>query len=375
MPPTQTYHLSKILGRGAYGYVFQALDTNSSQQVAVKKSRVSQKVLRPILKYESQILQLLRGHPAIPALYGYGQLPHFEYLAMDLLGPSIKECTTGPISVRTTVRVVLQMLSALKHIHSCGIVHRDIKPENILCSRTDLSSIILIDYNISLPIKSGSPARHDCWWRVIGTLHWESVNAHNGIDLAPRDDLESLAYVVFFLLYGNLPWIKAKSQNEPDKDRKRRVRESKANTSGSILGTSFPEEFTYLLDHSRSLQYDQLPDYEELQRRFSEPDVLLGDNDPKASLDWSAVETTKMPEITVQAEEAPNGEGDSESDADTGGEEDEKPFDPSFVDWYDVDWDIQYTRDRSLTLSVEMIELVNNSIPQIVEVTSDPDAE
>ena len=98
------------------GLVFQAVEANSGQTVALKKSRVSQRVKRTILRYESRILQLLQGHPAIPAIYGYGQLPHFEYLAMELLGPSIKNCATGPVAVITVVRVVLQMVCCTLHV-------------------------------------------------------------------------------------------------------------------------------------------------------------------------------------------------------------------------------------------------------------------
>ena len=92
------------------GLVFQAVEANSGRTVALKKSRVSQRVKRTILRYESRILQLLQGHPGIPAIYGYGHLPHFEYLAMELLGPSIKDRTTGPLAVTTVVRIVLQMV-------------------------------------------------------------------------------------------------------------------------------------------------------------------------------------------------------------------------------------------------------------------------
>ena len=86
--------------------------------MALKKSRVSQRVKRTILRYESRILQLLQGHPAIPEIYGYGQLPHFEYLAMELLGPNVKDCTTGPVAITTVVRVVLQMVRIAFRLHS-----------------------------------------------------------------------------------------------------------------------------------------------------------------------------------------------------------------------------------------------------------------
>jgi len=104
------------------GLVFQALEANSGRTVAVKKSRVPLRVKRTTLQYESRILQLLQGHPEI---YGYGHLPHFEYLAMELLGPSIKDCATGPVAVTTVTCVVLQMVCvALKlysHSHCTGL--------------------------------------------------------------------------------------------------------------------------------------------------------------------------------------------------------------------------------------------------------------
>ena len=86
------------------------MEAKEGRTVALKKSRVSQRVERAVLRYESRILQLLQGHPAIPAVYGYGQLPHFEYLAMELLGPSIKDRAAGPIAVTTASRTVLQMV-------------------------------------------------------------------------------------------------------------------------------------------------------------------------------------------------------------------------------------------------------------------------
>ncbi|KAM6494724.1 Protein kinase-like domain containing protein [Amanita muscaria] len=287
---TQTYRLARILGSGTYGLVFKAVEAKSGRTVALKKSRVSQRLNRTIIRYESRILHLLQGHPAIPAIYGYGQLPHFEYLAMELLGPSVKDCATGPVAVITVVRVVLQMLSALEHIHKHGFVHRDIKPENVLSSLTDPSRIVLIDFGISRRIKPAPPTRYDPLKEsryIVGTLHWASLNAHDGIDLGPRDDLESLAYVVFFLLRGNLPWRISGSHNESIKSRMRRIRASKAAASGDKLGASFPTEFGYLLDCGRRLEYDQMPDYAELKRWFTDLNRCVGDMDAEGPLDWS----------------------------------------------------------------------------------------
>ncbi|KAM6499474.1 putative casein kinase-1 hhp1 [Amanita muscaria] len=368
----QTYRLAQILGTGTYGLVFQAVEANSGRTVALKKSRVSQRVNRTVLRYECRILRLLQGHPAIPAIYGYGHLPHFEYLAMELLDPSVKNCTTGPVAVITVVRVVLQMLSALEHIHKHDFVHRDIKPENALSSPTDLSKIVLIDFGISRRIKPAPPTRYDPLKEsrhIVGTLHWASLNAHDGIDLGPRDDLESLAYTAFFLLRGNLPWRTSGSHNESMKNSMRRIRASKAAASGDTLGASFPAEFGYLLDCSRRLEYDQMPDYVELERRFTDLHRRIGGKDAEGPLDWSSVGISIREECTgsENSHSEDNTESDEESDADN----EEESFSNSYFDWDIGDWDIQDARDRSLTLPIEQVELADSGIPQIVEVIHD----
>ncbi|KAI0299208.1 kinase-like domain-containing protein [Russula brevipes] len=354
------------------GLVFQAVEANSGRTVALKKSRVSQRVKRTVLQYETRILQLLQGHPAIPQIYGYGHLPHFEYLAMELLGPSIKDRTTGPVAVTTTTRIVLQMLSALEHIHKCGFVHRDIKPENVLSSPIDPSKIVLIDFGISLRIKPGPPTRYDPLKEskyIVGTLHWASLNAHDGIGLGPRDDLESLAYIAFFLLRGDLPWRSSGSHDESTKNSMRRIRASKAAASGDTLGASFPAEFGYLLDYSRKLEYDKMPDYAELKRRFTDLNDQVGDKDAEGPLDWSSVGISVREEDT-DPDITPSEDGvESDEEGDEGSEEEEESFSNSYFNWDIGDWDVQGARDRSLTLPIEQVELVDSSIPQIVEVT------
>ena len=66
-------------------------DESTQLVVALKKSRTSLRVKRPSLKHETRVLKLLRGHPAIPSVYGYGRFRHFEYLAMELLASSLED--------------------------------------------------------------------------------------------------------------------------------------------------------------------------------------------------------------------------------------------------------------------------------------------
>ena len=80
---------------------------------AVKKSRISLRVKRTILRHEARVMQLLQGHSAIPTLFGYLRVQHFEYIAMDLLGKDLKgTCKPGhSLKVGTVARIADQMVS------------------------------------------------------------------------------------------------------------------------------------------------------------------------------------------------------------------------------------------------------------------------
>ncbi|KAI6112618.1 putative casein kinase-1 hhp1 [Pisolithus sp. B1] len=360
-----------MLGKGSYSIVYRATEEGSGRTVAIKKSRVSNLVKRPTLQHETRLLQLLKGQAAIPAVYGYGQLEHFEYMAMELLGPSVAQLRKDDagVSVKTVIRVVDQVLAALEHIHSLGIVHRDIKPDNFLCALDDPSTIKLIDFGISKPFsrdKSAALRKYDPLKErrhIVGTLYWASLNSHNGEDLAPRDDIESLALVALFLLRGNLPW-KPRPRMESQLRSQETVRVMKSACSGPDLAAAFPSEFGELLTYSRSLEYDQFPDHDALRKSFTSLADRLGFSLGDGPLDWTPCHpqiTNPIPDeptITIPDEDA-EGDGDDDLGEDS---------------YYgtDVDiWDRQGERDKDVTLPAEQEVELDSVTPLIEEVQRD----
>ena len=98
----------------------------------------------------------------------------------------------------------------LEYIHGRGFVHRDIKPENVCVGYGKKQhSVYLIDYglakryiclkeDIHIPLKQGK--------QMTGTARYASVNTHLGFEQSRRDDLESLGFMLIYLMKGALPW-------------------------------------------------------------------------------------------------------------------------------------------------------------------------
>ncbi|KAK0234346.1 putative casein kinase-1 hhp1 [Armillaria nabsnona] len=343
-----------VLGQGAYSWVFKATEVDSGKTVALKMSRVSKRVKRPMFQHETRVLQLLKGQAAIPLVYAYGQLEHFEYIAMEILGSSVAEHLNGPgagVMLMTVVRIVDQVLAGLEHIHSLGIVHRDIKPANLLCA-LDNSTIKIIDFGISKPFSHGQPSKYDPLKdrrAIIGSVSWASLNSHNGIDLAPRDDLEPLAYTALFLFRGNLPW-RLRPREEFQLRSQEIVRHMKSSCSGKDLSEGFPGD---LLDYSRSLDFGQLPDYAMFRHEISD-----------GPLDWMPCD----PQTTTCIFDEPQLEISQDEDED---DADYYAFlaEDSYCE-LDLDmWDSrQGERDQELTLPVEQEVYLDSCTPLIAQV-------
>jgi hypothetical protein len=89
------------------------------------------------------------------------------------------------------------------------------------------------------------------------------MNALLGIRLTRRDDLESLAYVLIYLMQGSLPWQSTTGKLTTD------LLNIRTEITPSILCKGLPAEFEVFLNYTRSLEFKQKPDYQYLRDLFS----------------------------------------------------------------------------------------------------------
>ncbi|CAE6426350.1 unnamed protein product [Rhizoctonia solani] len=271
------------LGSGGFAHVFRAVQSNTQRVVALKQSRASLQLKRPLLQHEARVLKLLSGHPNIPEVYAYGRIEHFELISMQLLhrslGDMVKE--DGPLRLKMVANMACQMIDVLQHIHSYSLVHRDIKPDNIMLKSPNSWDLCLIDFGLTRPLPSlltsttptmreGSNSASEEPGHVFGTLPFASLNAHEkDAQLTFRDDFESLSYTLLWLLRGSLPWSHFAQSGTPV-GRIRQVFAQKQRHNGSSLAAELPVDFGELVEYARSLSFDEKPDYHAWRRLFKQ---------------------------------------------------------------------------------------------------------
>ncbi len=183
---------------------------------------------------------------------------------MQLLGSDIEDIvdkTAGRrLSLKSALMVSWQMIERLATL--LGYVHRDIKPDNMAVGVKEKANVVyLIDFGLAKPVdRDNNEAKYT--GATVGTFRYMSVNSHRGLDLAKRDDIETLCYVLMFLIEGKLPWQGLPINTKQGVDQIRSLKES---VSRKSFARHIPEEIFEMLRHARQLKYSETPDYRYLQ--------------------------------------------------------------------------------------------------------------
>ena len=199
------YEILQVIGTGGMAVVYKALCHRLNRHVAIKILKdeyAKDEEFRSRFRAESHAVAML-SHPNIVSVYDVSKSNATEYIVMELIdGMTLKEYMQrrGSLSQKEAVHFVSQILKALSHAHSKGIIHRDIKPHNIMLLRD--STIKVADFGIARFESSQKTVTRE----AFGSVHYIAPEQAKGSHIDCRADIYSTGVVLYEMLTGRLPY-------------------------------------------------------------------------------------------------------------------------------------------------------------------------
>lgn len=201
------YEIHELIGAGGMAMVYRAYDTLDDRTVAIKilkdEFSANDEFIRRF-KNESKAIAVL-NHPNIVKVYDVSFGDVIQYIVMEYIdGITLKEyieLQDNNISWKEAVLFTTQILQALEHAHSKGIVHRDIKPQNIMLLQD--GTIKVTDFGIA---RFSSVETRTMTDKAIGSVHYIAPEQAKGELTDGKTDIYSVGVMLYEMLAGKLPF-------------------------------------------------------------------------------------------------------------------------------------------------------------------------
>src|SRR5918992_6370132 len=194
------YRLTRKLGEGGMGVVFEARDDRLDRLVAIKR-------LRPMDSHPSLKERLLRearvaakiSHPNICQVYELAEENGELFVVMELLeGETLAgRIERGTLPLAETLQTALGVLAALEALHSRGIIHRDLKPSNIFLTP---NGVKLLDFGVARPHLAEEHVALTQPGTIVGTPRYMAPEMFGQDPVGPPADLFALGAILFEML-------------------------------------------------------------------------------------------------------------------------------------------------------------------------------
>jgi len=198
------YRIVSKIARGGSSVVYLAERESDKQQVVLKilASAGLDEILLQRFVQEFDIISSI-DHPNVVKIYDRGFSDRHAYIAMEYFPDgSLVEVIARGLSERQALSLLAQAASALREVHSRGIVHRDIKPGNLMV-RGD-GSIVLADFGIAKRLDDDLARTRQ--GELYGTPYYVSPEQIGGTPATVQSDIYSLGIIFYEMLTGRRPF-------------------------------------------------------------------------------------------------------------------------------------------------------------------------
>lgn len=198
------YRLGDVLGRGAMGEVYAAVDTRSDAQVAIKLlSQASLSKPNHVLRFFRELRTAAKVEsPHVVRVIDVGEQP-VPYLVMErleghTLGEILRERRVLPPA--EVVELIAQIAAGVTAAAAAGIVHRDLKPQNVFRDRGVWK---VLDFGVARALEHGETLTEG---QVVGTPSYMAPEQATGREIDHRTDLYAVAAIAYRALTGYAPF-------------------------------------------------------------------------------------------------------------------------------------------------------------------------
>ena len=206
------YRIIELIGEGAMGVVYRAVDSVLDRTVAIKvmnESIARQEDLRKRFLHEAQAAGSLQ-HPNVVCIYDLGEVDGHLFIAMEFVdGVDLERLIElgEPLSLQARLDIIIDVLTGLAFAHKRGIVHRDIKPANIRVGEDGRAKIM--DFGVAHLSSSSMTSTGS----ILGTPSYMAPEQITEGKTTPATDIFAVGAVLYQILAMMKPFDAPTLQN------------------------------------------------------------------------------------------------------------------------------------------------------------------
>ncbi len=197
------YQLVRWLGGGGMGRVYEVLDQELGERVALKvlKSGLSDEATERFRR-EVRLTRRIQ-HRNVARMFDIGEHNGDKFLTMELVeGEPLTRQLGEPLPWPRLQKFAVQICDGLAAAHATGVIHRDLKPDNVLVEKATERAVIT-DFGIA---RGGDDAGVTQVGAIVGTPRYMAPEQIAGAEVDHRADIFSLGVMLFELATGKRPW-------------------------------------------------------------------------------------------------------------------------------------------------------------------------